>query len=216
MTSLSADGTNKGKPLTQVLWQSDGLPVLTGCGAQELLGLELTAFFASRQCSGLAIRAAMDWALQQAHAKQPVISGFQSPLEQSVLKVLLATSSPRSGGAGPPADRGPAAARMEGRTAKGAFGGGECGADCEPLDAATGPGAQRTGRSVGPQHGGGACQPGRFFGGPSNAVAPSGATSAGIGSGVRACVPAPQSVKCYFFDSSSRKTAKSWRPIWLK
>lgn len=68
--------------------------MLTGCGAQELLGLELTAFFASRQCSGLAIRAAMDWALQQAHAKQPVISGFHSPLEQSVLKVLLATSSP--------------------------------------------------------------------------------------------------------------------------
>ncbi len=36
----------------------------------------------------------MDWALQQASTKQAVISGFHSPLEQSVLKVLLAAGSP--------------------------------------------------------------------------------------------------------------------------
>lgn len=36
----------------------------------------------------------MDWALQQARARQVVISGFHSPLEQSVLKVLVATDSP--------------------------------------------------------------------------------------------------------------------------
>ena len=36
----------------------------------------------------------MDWALQQARAKRGVISGFHSPLEQSVLKVLMAAGSP--------------------------------------------------------------------------------------------------------------------------
>lgn len=36
----------------------------------------------------------MDWALQQARAKRAVISGFHSPLEQSVLKVLMAAGSP--------------------------------------------------------------------------------------------------------------------------
>jgi len=68
--------------------------MLTGCGARELLTLELTAFFASRQCPGSAIRAAMDWALQQASAKRAVVSGFHSPLEQSVLQVLMAAGSP--------------------------------------------------------------------------------------------------------------------------
>lgn len=68
--------------------------LLTGKGEQGLLALPAAAFFASRQCSGVAIRAAMDWALQQARAKQAVVSGFHSPLEQSVLKVLLAAVSP--------------------------------------------------------------------------------------------------------------------------
>ena len=36
----------------------------------------------------------MDWALEQARQQQPVISGFHSPLEQSVLKVLLQARSP--------------------------------------------------------------------------------------------------------------------------
>lgn len=54
----------------------------------------MTAFFASRQCPGAAIRAAMDWALQQARAKAVVVSGFHSPLEQSVLKVLIQARSP--------------------------------------------------------------------------------------------------------------------------
>ena len=67
---------------------------LTGTGNQDLLDLPMTAFFASRQCPGTAIRAAMDWALQQARAKSVVISGFQSPLEQSVLKVLVQARSP--------------------------------------------------------------------------------------------------------------------------
>ncbi len=36
----------------------------------------------------------MEWALEQARQQQPVISGFHSPLEQSVLKVLLQARSP--------------------------------------------------------------------------------------------------------------------------
>lgn len=36
----------------------------------------------------------MDWALQQARAKAVVVSGFHSPLEQSVLKVLIQARSP--------------------------------------------------------------------------------------------------------------------------
>jgi len=65
-----------------------------GFGNAALLDLSLTAFFASRQCPGSAIRAAMDWAVAQAHAKNPVIGGFHSPLEQSVLKILLTASAP--------------------------------------------------------------------------------------------------------------------------
>lgn len=71
----------------------NGLTV-TGLGSQTLLALPMTAFFASRQCPGTAIRAAMDWALQQARAKAVVVSGFHSPLEQSVLEVLIEAHSP--------------------------------------------------------------------------------------------------------------------------
>jgi predicted Rossmann fold nucleotide-binding protein DprA/Smf involved in DNA uptake len=74
------------------LWSFEA--VVQGLGNSTLLSQPLTAFFASRQCSGVAIRAAMDWAIEQARAKNPVISGFHSPLEQSVLKILLTASSP--------------------------------------------------------------------------------------------------------------------------
>ena len=43
---------------------------LWGAGA---VGEALTGVFASRQCLGLAIRVAMDWALQQARAKRVVV-----------------------------------------------------------------------------------------------------------------------------------------------
>lgn len=36
----------------------------------------------------------MDWALDQARTRQAVISGFHSPLEQSVLRLLLEARSP--------------------------------------------------------------------------------------------------------------------------
>lgn len=59
-----------------------------------LLEQPLTGFFASRRCSGRAIRMAMDWAVEQARAKTLLIGGFHSPLEQSVLEVLLAAHAP--------------------------------------------------------------------------------------------------------------------------
>ena len=65
-----------------------------GVGNASLLDQPLTAFFASRQCSGAAIRAAMDWAVEQARSKSPVISGFHSSLEQSVLEVMLTADAP--------------------------------------------------------------------------------------------------------------------------
>ena len=77
-----------------MLWTKGDRGELSGCGNRDLLDYALTAFFASRQCPGTAIRAAMDWALQQARAQQAVVSGFHSPLEQSVLTVLLQARSP--------------------------------------------------------------------------------------------------------------------------
>lgn len=60
----------------------------------ELLQQSLTAFFASRQCPGTAIRSAADWALRMARERSAVVSGFHSPLEQSVLRLLLEAHSP--------------------------------------------------------------------------------------------------------------------------
>jgi predicted Rossmann fold nucleotide-binding protein DprA/Smf involved in DNA uptake len=67
---------------------------LFGRGDRLLLSTSPTAFFSSRRCSGTAIRAAVEWALLNAKTKQAVIGGFHSPLEQSVLKVLLEARSP--------------------------------------------------------------------------------------------------------------------------
>ena len=67
---------------------------LQGVGAAHPLSQPLTAFFASRRCPGAAIRAGTDWALTQARAKQAVVSGFHSLLEQSALKLLLQAKSP--------------------------------------------------------------------------------------------------------------------------
>lgn len=67
---------------------------LCGRGDHRHLAAPLTAFFASRDCPGAAIRAGMAWALQQARARAPVIGGFHSPLERSVLDLLLEARSP--------------------------------------------------------------------------------------------------------------------------
>lgn len=65
-----------------------------GLGNAALLDQPLTAFFSSRQCPGSAIRAAMNWSIEQARGQHPVISGFHSPLEQSILEVLLTAKAP--------------------------------------------------------------------------------------------------------------------------
>lgn len=67
---------------------------LAGRGNPHLLEAPLTAFFASRQSPGFAIRAGMDWALRRGRDRRPVISGFHSPLERSVLELLLEAGSP--------------------------------------------------------------------------------------------------------------------------
>ena len=68
--------------------------LLSGIGEPGLLSSHMTAFFASRQCPGTAIRAAMDWALEQASVRRTIVGGFHSPLEQSVLHLLLEARSP--------------------------------------------------------------------------------------------------------------------------
>lgn len=73
--------------------QRNGVAV-SGLGNAELVQGPLTAFFASRQCPGSAIRAATAWALHQPRTNGAVISGFHSPLEQSVLRLLVEAGSP--------------------------------------------------------------------------------------------------------------------------
>ena len=64
-----------------------------GVGNAALLDGPLTAFFASRTCPDSAIRLGVDWAVAEARAGHTVISGFHSPLERSVLEVLLTARS---------------------------------------------------------------------------------------------------------------------------
>jgi hypothetical protein len=76
-------------------WQRDtAAGALVGVGPVAMLSLPKTAFFASRQCPGKAIRAAMDWAVVQVRAGQALVSGFHSLLEQSVPQLCLAAKSP--------------------------------------------------------------------------------------------------------------------------
>jgi hypothetical protein len=72
-------------------WRKEGV---VWVGGVALLEQPLTAFFASRRCSGQAIRAAMDWAVKQARNKTPLMGGFHSPLEQSVLEIMLVAHAP--------------------------------------------------------------------------------------------------------------------------
>ena len=81
-------------PASRSLWSAERNGVtVAGVGAVGLLQGPLTAFFASRQCPGTAIRAATDWALQQARERSAMIGGFHSPLEQSVLRLLMEAGS---------------------------------------------------------------------------------------------------------------------------
>lgn len=78
--------------IIQATWQTTN--GFRGIGNALLLKEPLTAFFASRQCSGAAIRTAMDWAVQQARSRTALIGGFHSPLEKSVLELMLAADAP--------------------------------------------------------------------------------------------------------------------------
>ena len=81
-------------PSDEVWHRSVAAIDLQGRGNPDCLASPLTAFFASRECPGTAIRMAMDWALQQARLRQPLVGGFHSPLERSVLELLLEAGSP--------------------------------------------------------------------------------------------------------------------------
>lgn len=56
-------------PTAQVWQRQVEEGVLSGIGDAALLGAPLMGFFASRQCPGSAIRAAMGWAVTQARAR---------------------------------------------------------------------------------------------------------------------------------------------------
>jgi len=59
-------------------------------GNKDLLDRELVAFFASRTSPPEAIDLARNWAREIAHTDKIVISGFHSPIERTVLDILLA------------------------------------------------------------------------------------------------------------------------------
>ena len=75
------------------VWDHDGVR-LQGLGNHALLARPMTAFFASRACPAPAIRAGLAWTLEQVQKGAVVIGGFHSPLERSVLKMLLEAGSP--------------------------------------------------------------------------------------------------------------------------
>lgn len=79
------------KPLLS-FWRKEG--GIAGVRDMALLEQPLTAFFASRRCSGWAVRAAMDWAVEQAREKTPLLGGFHSQVEQSVLEIMLTAHAP--------------------------------------------------------------------------------------------------------------------------
>lgn len=131
------------------LWHLQRPQALAGRGARELLDLDLTAFFASRQCPGSAIRAATDWALQQARAKRTVISGFHSPLEQPGINRVNDGRQPGRGGAGPPRAGRQAVARVERLVGTWTYGGGKRRREERSPDAAVGHRTQCSGGTVG-------------------------------------------------------------------
>ena len=58
-------------------------------GNKDLLNRELVAFFASRTAPSEALDLAKRWAHEIAQADKIVISGFHSPIERTVLDILL-------------------------------------------------------------------------------------------------------------------------------
>jgi len=77
-----------------------------------------------KSLSVVAICAAMDWALMQVREKQAIVSGFHSPLEQSVLKVLMSACSPAVAVLARPLQGAKVAPRMDRALGAGAISGG--------------------------------------------------------------------------------------------
>lgn len=63
-------------------------------GEMRLLKRKPIAFFCSRQCPGEIILKAQDWANAHVGQPQPVISGFHTPIETDVLRILLRGNHP--------------------------------------------------------------------------------------------------------------------------
>lgn len=58
-------------------------------GNESLLTLHKTAFLCSRNCPKETLRKSHDWAVMQRMLRRCVISGFHSPVEKGVLRLLL-------------------------------------------------------------------------------------------------------------------------------
>jgi predicted Rossmann fold nucleotide-binding protein DprA/Smf involved in DNA uptake len=67
----------------------DSYKRLTVLGNVELLNQELLGLFVSRQCPASLILQSHEWAQQAKAKKLAVVAGFQSPVEQEILRVLL-------------------------------------------------------------------------------------------------------------------------------
>ena len=67
---------------------------LTHIGNRDLLARALIAFFCSQQCPGDIIIKAQDWANQVVGGAQAIISGFHTPVEKDVLRILLRGKHP--------------------------------------------------------------------------------------------------------------------------
>lgn len=65
-----------------------------GVGDKDLVTLEWTAFFCSVRCPGDLVLKSYDLAYRLCAEGVPVISGFHSPVEQEVLRVLLSSDVP--------------------------------------------------------------------------------------------------------------------------
>lgn len=67
---------------------------LTHIGNRDLLKRPLIAFFCSQQCPGEIIIKAQDWANQAVGSANAIISGFHTPVEKDVLRILLRGKHP--------------------------------------------------------------------------------------------------------------------------
>lgn len=84
-----------GYPASLPLWLGpQAPPCLWLLGNPTLLAQPLTAFFTSSRIPGRLILAAYDLAQRWRDEERPVIGGFHSPIEHSVLSILLRGASP--------------------------------------------------------------------------------------------------------------------------